>query len=321
MSYPPEGVNSPSPISWPGDRLRPQSMNGWNYVENNPLNLIDPTGQFPEYCRTALTPIGYEHCVRSHFRLEPINDAGDTAPQESRILGFPGCYYGEIPYRAEGYMEGLSGSVAGIAGFTGGREVVYDFATMERQNFNYFGGVLFSDTLLGGGGTNYVGVIRGFRSWYPQRNIVRDYEGRSDAAAFSAGYDPGLFGITGGGIIFAGYPDTSIWGVAYAVNGSASISIPVLDFAFTTVYYVEDDSKIVIYFDEYYQEQYPRRQVTPQHEINLLDDIRTGANSPGALAEESSIAAIVRTTIQTAAKEWIRVYNEIHYHSYPKALQ
>ena len=29
---------------WPGTELRPQSMNGWNYVEGNPINRTDPSG-------------------------------------------------------------------------------------------------------------------------------------------------------------------------------------------------------------------------------------------------------------------------------------
>jgi RHS repeat-associated protein len=29
---------------WPGDYFRPPSLNGWNYVEANPINFIDPTG-------------------------------------------------------------------------------------------------------------------------------------------------------------------------------------------------------------------------------------------------------------------------------------
>jgi RHS repeat-associated protein len=47
---------------WPGDQLRPGSMNGWNYVSSNPVNSTDPTGmqgpvvacqQNPQLC-TAL---------------------------------------------------------------------------------------------------------------------------------------------------------------------------------------------------------------------------------------------------------------------------
>lgn len=33
---------------WPGDSRQPQTMNGWSYVENNPLNRVDPTGRQAE---------------------------------------------------------------------------------------------------------------------------------------------------------------------------------------------------------------------------------------------------------------------------------
>jgi hypothetical protein len=31
---------------WPGDISRPQTLNGWSYVDNNPINRIDPSGRF-----------------------------------------------------------------------------------------------------------------------------------------------------------------------------------------------------------------------------------------------------------------------------------
>jgi RHS repeat-associated protein len=31
---------------WSGDQLRPGSMNGWNYGDDNPVNRIDPSGRF-----------------------------------------------------------------------------------------------------------------------------------------------------------------------------------------------------------------------------------------------------------------------------------
>ena len=34
--------------SWQGDYNRPLSLNSWNYVEGNPINLIDPSGMIPE---------------------------------------------------------------------------------------------------------------------------------------------------------------------------------------------------------------------------------------------------------------------------------
>ncbi len=33
---------------WPPDYSRPQTLDGWNYVEANPINLTDPTGQYAQ---------------------------------------------------------------------------------------------------------------------------------------------------------------------------------------------------------------------------------------------------------------------------------
>ena len=33
---------------WPGNYQRPLSLNPWNYVESNPVNLTDPSGKVPE---------------------------------------------------------------------------------------------------------------------------------------------------------------------------------------------------------------------------------------------------------------------------------
>ena len=32
--------------AWPGDYNRPQTLNGWNYTEGNPINYTDPTGYY-----------------------------------------------------------------------------------------------------------------------------------------------------------------------------------------------------------------------------------------------------------------------------------
>ena len=45
---------------WSGDDLRPGSMNGWNYVEGNPVNRTDPSGK-RFIC--FINPIGFLICV------------------------------------------------------------------------------------------------------------------------------------------------------------------------------------------------------------------------------------------------------------------
>jgi hypothetical protein len=40
--------------SWQGNFTRPLSLNGWNYVQNNPINRIDPSGHSPIWCGVPL---------------------------------------------------------------------------------------------------------------------------------------------------------------------------------------------------------------------------------------------------------------------------
>jgi len=44
---------------WSGDVMRPGSMNGWNYVEGNPVNRVDPSG----FC-SQLPQIGLSDCEK-----------------------------------------------------------------------------------------------------------------------------------------------------------------------------------------------------------------------------------------------------------------
>jgi RHS repeat-associated protein len=36
---------------WSGDAMRPGSMNGWNYAQDNPVRFTDPSGRISEECR------------------------------------------------------------------------------------------------------------------------------------------------------------------------------------------------------------------------------------------------------------------------------
>jgi RHS repeat-associated protein len=46
--YPPSQGRFISKDLWPGDYSRPMSLNGWNYVEGNPIIFIDPSGHIKE---------------------------------------------------------------------------------------------------------------------------------------------------------------------------------------------------------------------------------------------------------------------------------
>ncbi len=81
---------------WPGGDLRPQSMNGWSYVEGNPVNWVDPTGYQTEcdehgYCPEIdrylcgpNTPGGYDYrglpCIVNPENVQMGNAPAPTQP-------------------------------------------------------------------------------------------------------------------------------------------------------------------------------------------------------------------------------------------------
>ena len=201
--------------TWNGDYNRPLSLNRWNYVEANPVNLVDPSGHFPEFCRYAPTGALYEVCVlRSYGILYPISpfSLGDS------IEGSPGCYKGIINYRTLGYLEGF-----GTNWFLGrlGKEMVYDFATMKRMEFTY-GGVGINDSFdLGGGVALYAGVVEGLRSDVSLENA---YLGFSTSAQVGISADL-LVGLGAGLGGFFSHSDIRVNGAIWYVGGSLSADL------------------------------------------------------------------------------------------------
>jgi hypothetical protein len=53
---------------WEGDELRPLTLNGWGYVEGNPINRIDPIG----LCGADWTLEATRDCIRLARRLEEL---------------------------------------------------------------------------------------------------------------------------------------------------------------------------------------------------------------------------------------------------------
>jgi RHS repeat-associated protein len=92
---------------WSGDQLRPGSMNGYSYVEGNPINRVDPAGKSSTY---PPEPPPYIPTFNRDYLL-PFN----------------------------GYIEGVS-SVSSLGAHYAeihGREIVYSFVTHESATFAY----------------------------------------------------------------------------------------------------------------------------------------------------------------------------------------
>lgn len=266
---------------WSGNNLRPQSRNGWSYVENNPINLTDPTGFFPDYCKAANDKVAYIDCVIQYYRMATysVNQPGPFLPYEvdrdnylvspyipteelEKIIGTAGCFSGPVPYRGEGYLEGVGGATLL---FMGGIEVVYDFAAMQRQEFYYYGGG-WGDAVAGLNASEYAGYINGFRSW---TDIELDYGGPFTSVSVSAGPDLGIFGLTFGVTGFIGSYDPTIQGVAWSINASIS-SVPGIGF----------QVGVYLYYRPFAGEikSYIRDQNVLEGE--LIFDILRGAGSP-----------------------------------------
>lgn len=191
---------------WRGNGKGPQSANGWSYVENNPSNLTDLTGMYPDYCREKWDKVAYVRCVARDYdidtdqiKLERYRWSGGKSGDVEFDLVMDGikddgtgCFVGDIPYRGPGYLEGLwANEFIHIGGPLNdydtyfkafGREIVYDFATFESREF-IFDGHSITDSLSWSYGES-VGLIRGFKSW---GNITNDYEGESHVWSLGMG--------------------------------------------------------------------------------------------------------------------------------------
>ena len=231
---------------WRGNMSNPQSMNGWSYVEGNPTNLIDPTGQTAfraAYCSGWYSSTNYAICVRNEYGLEPIGP--EDIDFTFNFLGEPRCWHGPVPYRGKGYLEGSSSTYALLGGTIRGEEVVYNFATMQRQNFEYTG--IVGQDSIAASASQYFGVIGvgvgksgSFRSW---GNITDEYQGPFVSGSLGVGVGfalgaeigPGIgIGATG----FISPIDPSIYGEAiYLTGGLAVDPVPGVDFGGTVTNY------------------------------------------------------------------------------------
>jgi hypothetical protein len=184
------------------------------YVEGNPVNLTDPTGKFPTWCQSMPNKALYEACVDNHYGIEPIS----YFKMGEYVTGSQGCYEGPKRYRATGYLEGAEWWVAWKRM---GRELVYDFARMERAKFEFGGWGINDAADLGTGLSWYGGYIMGLRS---DKSLAESYLGESRSLQIGSSVDLGI-GVGGGVGGFYSVGDKMLRGVTWYVGGSVSADV------------------------------------------------------------------------------------------------
>jgi RHS repeat-associated protein len=129
---------------WSGDVLQPGSMNGFDYVEGNPINLSDPTGsQSPGsgtedflYCLDlhTLEPLGFGPKLHTIIRDFALGDL-TTAQQAVDVCraAYSKAYWEYVPARGFDFASGLPPTAHDLFGW-----FLYDFRGNHRTDRLYF---------------------------------------------------------------------------------------------------------------------------------------------------------------------------------------
>jgi RHS repeat-associated protein len=280
---------------WSGTVSMPSTQHPWLYALANPTTLTDPTGSFPEWCRSRWTKWGYAKCVLDYYHLEPAGSIFFNGDAVRNVTGGIGCWRGPIEYRGPGYLEGYSwfGTVV-----WGGKEIVYDFATMERSQFTYIGAGI-SDSMIGGGYALYVGLAEGLRS---DTSLRTQYIGLGFVE--TVGADISLEDYLSGGLGLVGttsLSDFKLRTMSAYVGVSAGIGVPLVDVGFGIVNFTESPGAYKLY--------YPSGQAT------MVVDILGGRESPYPeivqISAESELFNMRGLAASIIAPYWIYVHEEM----------
>ncbi len=162
---------------WSGDDLRPASMNGWNYVEENPVNRVDPSGLSP------WIPTDDDGRIIHHQLIEP----------DFEIWGAANGYF----VRTEVAIEGASKKGTGRDGFADLLDIthrmVYDIKPLGSGIQAMEDALWYRDRL------NQDSFYSQFRPWQAGTLYLREV---------------GLSGKEMG--IWPGYPNYSVWAGFFA---------------------------------------------------------------------------------------------------------
>ncbi len=284
------------------------------YAVGNPINLTDPSGKFPDWCRSMQERQQYEDCVREFYGLSAplqynIMPGSDDWGNASADYGSPGCWKGPVAYTAPGILTGWSVTVSayGSAGY--GREDVYDFGTMERRIFH-----IYTFGLSDGGGASamiYMGVVMGLNN---VDDLVALYGG--DSYYLSGGMAASSLvplapspeiGIGVMGSQSAKNPEIRTRSLYFAGNLSIGDVLPLVDFSGGTAYAIPAN-RLKTYVSN------SRVDTT-----SLTNDLQTLTTLPSDLSIYVSIANKMGLPMQNAitwqALKYANIHDEIYVNS------
>ena len=194
---------------WKGDHLQPQSLHPYAYVENNAINLTDPSGQIPDGLVVGRV----------------ANFTG----------GIPFIKWLNAVYKLAGGCQLPHGEIFNVVGF--GTETVYDFVHRQKQQFDiaYYG--LDPFQLAGIELSFYEGLATGFQ----EVEGIANYAGLGLVKAPPAGLSLSAAILeAGGGISFVEAverPGVDVIAVGFSLEFGVGCPGPALEEGATGVYW------------------------------------------------------------------------------------
>jgi hypothetical protein len=153
-------------------------------------------------------------------RPEQIISQGQRNKQEEMRPVFPSIF--------DGYVEGGSFNVQIGVGYTGGREVVYNFKTFQRSGFSYNGAAATAGLTLNL--SVYTGYIIGFTENPKAPTDFEHFENQYKGTSFFEQGGVGSEAIClSGGVLHFHNADNSIYGNAFYSSGGLCAGIPGVD--------------------------------------------------------------------------------------------
>jgi hypothetical protein len=275
------------------------SLNRWGYVEENPVNLADPSGMFPDWCKSMNSRQQYEDCVRQSYNLSAPKDYPIMPLKQQK--GSSGCWSGPVAYKAPGYLEGYSATISFAVGYGFGKELVYDFGTMEKGLFSYETASITLDASVSA--MVYHGVVFGFNN---VDSIKEGYRGPFWFVSGGVGADfPFPSPSIGTGVNFFHSLSGEIWGVSqyYSVGATLTTLTPGMSLA----------GGVGLTTSIWSRQPYLKSGSADYDKLSR--DILIDPDSPIVLAAISVPSNAVKGIGIVQAAYWSWIYNEIHVNS------